>query len=282
MLETQEDAFRLLNCLKCSAQAELFARESKKILTEYGSEVKREFQECLVISNILHDVKKIPRTTKQEIERLCQNKGEIKGTKKFLEIVFRYDKFVFYDFMEVVINNCQSFLFKKLFLAIQQKTSLFNDILPASQTSMSQQINSLFENFQTLEIDQRLVNHSDSTNNFSENRSIDNSFIPTISSGTNLHSIQLSNTRDIDNQLSTQNESDDRHFVSNPTSIDFDVREIHELRNIRNRVLQMYGSIEEFDRQFMNRSMQQRLIQEDMESEILPEAFSFTGGETQN
>ena len=239
MLETQEGALRLLNCLKCSAQAELFARESKKILTEYGSEVKREFQECLVTSNIIHDVIKIPRTTKQEIELLCKNKGEIKGTKRFLELVFRYDKYVFYDFLELVINSCQTSLFKKLIFAIQQKTSFFNNILPASQTSISQ----------SSEIDQILSSDS--------------------------QSVQLSNAKNIDGQLHTQKESDNCHFSSNPTSVYFDKREIEKLRNIRKRVLEMYGSIEEFDRQFMQQRSSHVDYREGIESDIIPESFSF-------
>ena len=90
-----------------------------------------------------------------------------------------------------------------------------------------------------------------------------------------MQSVQLSNAQNIDGQLHTQNESDNCHFSSNPTSVDFDKREIDELRNIWKRVLEMYGSIEEFDRQFMQQRSNHVDYREGMGIEIIPESFSF-------
>ena len=90
-----------------------------------------------------------------------------------------------------------------------------------------------------------------------------------------MQSVQLSNAQNIDGQLHTQNESDNCHFSSNPTSLDFDLREIQELRKIRERVLELYGSIEEFDKQFMQQKSNNVDYREGMGSEIIPESFSF-------
>ena len=287
MLDSKEEALSLLRRLKYSTRAELFFKESKKVLTEYDSEVKREFHESLVTSNLIHDVKKIPRTTKQEIERLCQNKGEIQATKKLIEMVFRFDKNVLYDFLELVINNCQVFLFKNLLLAVQQKNNLFYDILPLNQSSMSQPISTLYANSQSMEVDKILVQQTKSITDIqpkylSEKRSFDHAINPAYSTNTRSTYVQLSNAQHIDGQLQTTSESNSQKFLSNTLPADVDIRELHELRSLRNKVIEMYGSIEEFDREFMNIRNQNRSHQQDMESELTPDAFSFTDGAIHN
>ena len=288
MDESGNEAMLLLNSLKSSPHAQLFVDEAKKVLELAGSEIKREFLENLCTADYINDVRKIPRTTKQQIERLCLNKGEIAGTRKLLEVVFRYDKNVFYAFIELVIKNHQSSLFKKLFFAVQQQNRLFLIFSTTNEASPSLQSSSFFS--QSIRpVDRILIDHPSGSYSSSVSpseisqpryspqtiRPVDRVLIdhPSGSYNSSVSPSEISQPRYLSRPIPVdgfmQNSDQSRSIsstssnsqilepqqnLSNSLPVD---RELYGLRILRRQVIDYFGSIENFHSQLGSRAIQE-------------------------
>ena len=320
MQDSREEARSLLTSLRSSPQhAQLFVNEAKKVLGRTASEIKREFVERLSPNDYLSDVRGIPRIAKQEIERLCVNRGDIAGAKKLLEVVFRYEKNVFYEFMELVINNSQSDLFMSLFAVVQQKNpQKFSTFRLAGQNNSSLPSGSFFS--QPNQASRILVDHpvdsygtsvspsdrsqprylsraqpaDDSIQSFNQSHletnlqdiqsmanQADRSLLvdhPEGSYGSSTSPSQRSQPRYVSRgqsaDLSMQNAGPANmqgppSNLSNRLPADFDINELYELRNLRRRVEESFGSVENFYSLHPNRN-----VQENNDDPLTPRAFT--------
>ena len=270
MDESNNEAILLLNSLKSSDYAQLFVDQAKKVLELAGSEIRKEFVENFGTESHIHDIRGIPRTTQQQILCLSRNKGDIAGAKKLLNVIFRYDKNVFYDFIKFLINNNQSELFTKLFSEVQQQNHLFSNFRITNQTSssirscsfMSQPINP---------VDRLLVNNPSG--------SYSSSYSPSGRSEQSRNSQFYSTLLEVDRINSDQNRStisissnDQMISISEPA--DFDIRELNELRSLRRQVTDFFGSVENFRSSLAVHSLRgNRAIQENNDN-LEPGAFT--------
>ena len=326
MVDSRDDARSLLSSLRSSRDAQLFVNEAKRVLGRTASAIKREFVERLSPNDYLSDMRGVPRIAKQEIERLCQNKGDIAGSKKLLEVVFRYEKNVFYEFMELVINNNQSDLFTNLFSVVQQRNQKFSAFRFAGQTNSSLPSGSVFS--QQNQANRILVDHpvdsydtstsptdrsqprylsrmlpaDDSiqisnqnsfntlgTSSYQDIQSLGNpadrsllvvdhpegSYEPSVSPSQRSQPRYLSRGQSADLSMQNADQRPANMQVSGPRSdlssrlpADFDINELYELRNLRRRVEERFGSVENFY------SSLDRTVRENVDDPFQPGAFN--------
>ena len=272
----------LLNSIQRSRYSPMFKNEARVLLVDNLTTIQRVFRDSVNANDVIVNMLSMPRLARQEIERICLNHGNMRGTIKLLDEIFKYEIGTFYQFLYNLIINKQGDLVVKLAEEIKSRhpialsfIKLPNNRFDSSLPPSSLQTTSLLSNGQHVDSMLRRNQSSRSNSHFS-NFSMPNS-ADQLAHSTSIHNTNMnsgcSTQRDVDKNLQTSYPSSSNNNFSVANTADREL--LRDFQELTRDVTEYFGSLQNFHRQLQQkrsgRTHQQR---EGFEpSEIVVESF---------
>lgn len=272
---------QLLNYIECSQHALLFRNEARILLVENLTNIQTVYRDSVNANDIVVNMLSMPKLARQQIERVCLNNGNMRGTIKLLDEIFKYETKTFFQFLYNLIINKQGDLVIKLIEEIKIRQPIVFSSLNMPNTSFSSSLPFLSsqKNFSnTLPVDLAIKKNQSSFSNLNvEKNSTSQKFgqntFPTSNQDTDINNLfsaplQVDNTR---NHFSSRN-----NYFSTPNTADNEL--LKQYTELRNDVTEYFGSLEKFfehlQQKRLERNQGQRQVFEDTDV-IRVESFDF-------
>jgi len=276
---------QLLNSIQRSQYALLFTNEARILLVDNLTTIQRVFRDSVNANDVIVNMLSIPKLARQEIERICVNHGNMRGTIRLLDEVFKYERSTFYQFLYNLIINNQGDLVVKLAEEIKSRRPIpfgfinlpnnrLNPGFPASSlqaTSFLSNGTTQLSNGQPLDSLIRTNQSSRSSshfNNFSVPQTLDQRAASTSIHNTTLRS-GSSMEEEVDKNLRTSYPSTTNDFSVANTA---DKELLRDFQELTRDVTEYFGSLQNFHRQLQQkrsgRTHQQREPLEHSEIEV--------------